>query len=559
MKKLFIAFICLAVLFVAGFGSYRGYKIWKQKHLITQAREYIAKGDGPNALLCLRGALHANSRNVEACRLMAAIAEVARSPEAVRWCTKLVELEPSSLSNRVGLARIALAVGDATLAQSALDGVGDADKKTALYHKTAGALAVAHRRFPEAEAHFAETARLEPANPASQLNLASLRVQLGEPQSAAQGRAALQGLCTNPAVRCEALRQLALDSLRHTNLNGALAWSKQLLPDTNSVFGDRMRHLSLLRAATNAQQVAFLAGLQAEATSDPAKTYEVAKWMLVATGQPRSALAWMKTLPPATHTNLPVPMIEADCLMATKDWAVLQTNLVNQNWADWDCLRRACLALAYRELGLAASSKTEWLGAMKAAESGRELQVRQSLTKLLAATRGWNWPQEQEDVLWAIAKRFPKDQLAVQALMNQLYSTGKTRSLLTLFGLQLQNNQTNLSLMNNLAVTAMLLEAWERKPHELAREVYQKGTTNSAFVSTYAYSLLVQQKADEALKIIEQLSPKQLEDPSIAGYYGLVLQANGQREKAKKYFDLTAKAKLLPEEQKLVENAKKRG
>ena len=59
--------------------------------------------------------------------------------------------------------------------------------------------------------------------------------------------------------------------------------------------------------------------------------------------------------------------------------------------------------------------------------------------------------------------------------------------------------------MNNLAVTAMLLEAWERKPHELAREVYQKGPTNSAFVSTYAYSLLVQQKAGEALKIIEEL------------------------------------------------------
>ena len=554
MKKLFIAFICLAVLFVAGFGSYRGYKIWKQKHLVTQAREYIAKGDGPNALLCLRGALQANSRNVEACRLMAGIAEVARSSQAVDWRSKLVELEPHSLSNRVDLASIALAVGDAALAQSALDGVVDADKKTALYHKAAGVLAIAQRRFPEAEAHFVETARLEPANPASQLNLASLRVQLDKPQSSAQGRAALQELCTNPAVRCDALRQLTLDSLRHTNLNGALAWSQQLLPDTNSVFGDRMRHLSLLRATTNAQQAAFLAGLQAEATSNPAKTYEVAKWMFVATGQPQAALAWMKTLPPATHTNLPVPMIEADCLMAAKDWTLLQTNLLAQDWADLDCLRRACLALAYREQGLATSSKTEWLAAMKGAESRHNL-----LRELLSATRGWNWPQEQEDVLWAIARRFPNDQPAAQALANRLYSTGKTRSLLTFFSLQLQNNQTNLSIMNNLAVTAMLLEAWEKKPHELAREVYQKGTTNSAFVSTYAYSLLVQQKPGEALKIIEQLSPQQLEDTSVAGYYGLVLQANGQREKAKKYLDLTAKVKLLPEEQKLVENAKKRG
>jgi tetratricopeptide (TPR) repeat protein len=551
MKKLFIVFLCLAVVFAVGFGSYRGYKIWKQKHLITQARAFIAKGDGPNAMLCLRGALKSNSRNVEACRLMADFAQLARSPQAVFWRSRLVELEPHSLSNRVALASIALAVGDASLAQSALDGVDDADKKTALYHKAAGALDIGRRLYPEAEAHFSEAARLEPANPVSQLNLALLRVQMNEPRTAAQSRADLQALCTNLAVRCEALRQLSLDALRHTNLNGALAWSQKLLEDTNSVFGDRMRHLSILRAATNAQQAAFLGGLQAEATNNPAKAYEVAKWMLTATGQPRAALAWMKTLPPATRTNLPVPMIEADCYMAAKDWTTLQTNLVAQNWADLDCLRRACLARADRELGLAASGKTEWLAAMKGAEKRHNL-----LVQLLTATRGWNWPQEQEDVLWAIANRFPKDQLAVQALTSRFYSSGKTRSLLTLFSLQLQNNRTNLAFMNNLAVTAMLLEAWEKKPHELARTLYQQGSTNSAFVSTYAYSLLVQRKAGEALKTIEQLSAQQLEDPAIAGYYGLILQANGQREKAKKYFDLGLKAKLLPEERKLFDRAR---
>jgi tetratricopeptide (TPR) repeat protein len=551
MKKLFTVFLCLAVVFAVGFAGYRGYKIWKQKHLITEARAFIAKGDGPNALLCLQQALKSNSRNVEACRLMADFTQLGRSPQAVFWRNRLVELEPHSLSNRVALAAIALAIGDATVAQNALDGADDADKKTALYHRAAGALDMARRLYPEAEAHIAEAARLEPSNPVSQLNLASLRVQMNEPQTAARGRDALQALCTNPAVRCEALRRLSLDALLHTNLNGALAWSQELLKETNAVFGDRMGHLGLLHAATNAQQAAFLAALQGEATNNPNKAYEVANWMLVAAGQPRAALAWIKTLPAATHTNLPVPMVEADCYMAAKEWTPLQTNLVAQNWAGLDCLRRACLARAYRELGLAASSKTEWLAALKAAESRHNL-----LLQLLSATRVWNWPQEQEDVLWAIANRFPKNQLAVQALSSRLYSTGKTRSLLTLFSLELQNNRTNLSFMNNLALTAMLLEAWEKKPHDLARTLYQPGSTNSAFVSTYAYSLLVQRKASEALKTIEQLSPRQLEDPAIAGYYGLILQANGQRDKAKKYFDLTPKAKLLPEEQKLFDRAR---
>jgi tetratricopeptide (TPR) repeat protein len=551
MRKLFTGFLCLAVVFAVGFGSYRGYKIWKQKHLIRQAREFLAKGDSPNALLCLRQVLQSNSSNVEACRLMATYADLAKSPQAVFWRGRLVELEPHSLSNRVALATVALAVGDATLAQSALDGVDDPGRKTALYHKAAGALDIARRRLPEAEAHFSEATRLEPANPVSQLNLAALRVQMDQPQTSAQGRAALQALCTNPAVRCDALRQLILDALHHTNLTSALAWSQKLLQDTNSAFGDRLVYLGTLHASTNDQQATFLAGLQREAANSPAKTYEVAKWMFMATRQPRAALAWMKTLPPATHTNLPVPMIEADCCMAEKNWTGLQTNLVAQNWDDLDCLRRACLAVAYRELGLAVSAKTEWLVPMKAAENHHEL-----LVQLLATARVWNWPQEQEDVLWAIVNRFPKDQLASQALTSQLYSAGKTRSLLTLFNLQWQNNRTNLSIMNNLALTAILLEAWEKKPHVLACEVYQKGSTNSAFVSTYAYSLLVQQKAGEALKIIERLSPQQLADPAIAAYYGLVLQANGQREKAKKYLDLNPKANLLPEEQKLVDKAR---
>lgn len=149
MRKSFVVFLCLTVVFAVGFGSYRGYKIWKQKHLIRQASEFISKGDSPNALLCLRQALQSNSSNVEACRLMATYAELARSPQAVFWRGRLVELEPNSLSNRVALATVALAVGDATLAQSALDGVDGPGRKTALYHRMSKrVLLVSRHRWP---------------------------------------------------------------------------------------------------------------------------------------------------------------------------------------------------------------------------------------------------------------------------------------------------------------------------------------------------------------------------------------------------------------------------
>ena len=135
-------------------------------------------------------------------------------------------------------------------------------KKTALYHKVASSLDLTERRYSEAEAHLVEAAHLEPGNPMNQLSLCALRLQRGDPQVAAEARANLLALATNPIARPDALRQLAQDSLRHTNLNGALAFSNQLLADTNSQFMDRMVHLELLRATTNLQEAAALAAVE---------------------------------------------------------------------------------------------------------------------------------------------------------------------------------------------------------------------------------------------------------------------------------------------------------
>ncbi len=93
-------------------------------------------------------------------------------------------------------------------------------------------------------------------------------------------------------------------------------------------------------------------------------------------------------------------------------------------------------------------------------------------------------------------------------------------------------------------------------PHALALEAYQSVGTNADAAATYAFSLYLQHKPADALKVLEKMKPADLENPSIAGYYGLVLQATGNKSKARKYLDLTAKAKLLPEERTLMERAR---
>lgn len=552
MRKLFIAVLVLCILGVTGFAGYRGYKIWKQKHLMKLARDYLVKSDARNALLSVQQALRSNPRNLEAVRMMADFAEMADAPTAVFWRGRVVELDPMSFTNRMELARTAVAAGDAPTAQKAVASVDPASQKTPLYHNMAGAVAVASKDFAEAEKHFVEVARLEPTNPVARLNLALLRLQSTNASTVKEARAILVGLCADQRVRADAVRQVELEAVRRGDLITALAYSSDLLKETNAAFSDRLLHLAILRDTKNSQAVPFLLRVQQESADNPLKVYAVSKWML-SEGQAREALAWMQGLPAQSVTNGPVPMIRAECLVAAKDWTGLQNALTNQNWAEMEFLRMAYNARALRERGSEVAAKAEWSGAVKATANRLD---RAAL--LLRTVVSWNWTTEQEDVLWVIVNRFPKEKWAFLTLAEKLNNAGHTQKLLTLYRRFAEVDPANLSAKNNLAMTALLLSAWDRRPHEVALEVYNKDPRNPFYASTYAYSLYVQNKTNEALKVLEQLSAQQLEDERISGYYGLVLQCNGNSTKAKKYFDLASHAKMLPEERKMLDQARTR-
>jgi hypothetical protein len=85
--------------------------------------------------------------------------------------------------------------------------------------------------------------------------------------------------------------------------------------------------------------------------------------------------------------------------------------------------------------------------------------------------------------------------------------------------------------------------------------VYQKAPTNSFYQTTYAYALHLQGKDADALKIMQQLNPKALENNSVAGYYGVILKAVGDNAQAGPYLKRSVNGQLLPEEQSLFQQA----
>jgi len=553
MRKIFIIVLsCVAVL-LAGYVGYRSYKVWKHNHLISLARDFIAQSDTRKALLCLQPVLRSNPQNVEASRLMAEVSESIRSPGALLWRSRVVELNPRSLDDRISLAQTAVMMRDFASATNALEGADAAGKKTARYHLAAGVVQAAMNQPAEAETHFLEAARLEPQNQVAQMNLAVVRLHGTNTSAIADARNSLQRLSSNPTnstLRCQALRELAIAALRNREAKDALSISRQLLSETNSSFRDRLLQLDVLQTMRSAEFNPTVTATQRDAAGDPAKVYELAMWQMAKTS-PREALAWLQTLPANVRTNQSVELLVADCHNLLRDWRGLKNQLQDQNWGELEFLRHAFLSRALRGQELMDSAKAEWELTVKAADNRKE-----KLTMLLRLVAQWGWLSESEEVLWAIVKRYPGENWAVQALTQVFLAGGRTRSILQLYNQELKRNPADTTARNNVAITALLLDAQELKPHDLAKEVYQKSPTNSSFISTYAFSLYVQDKYGEALKVMQQIKPQELQTPEIAGYYGLILKATGDREKAKVYLNWSSKARLLPEEKKLFERAK---
>jgi predicted Zn-dependent protease len=89
------------------------------------------------------------------------------------------------------------------------------------------------------------------------------------------------------------------------------------------------------------------------------------------------------------------------------------------------------------------------------------------------------------------------------------------------------------------------------RAHEFARELFHQYPSNAAFASTYAYSLHLQGRSEEALKAFANLPPQALDQPAIALYYGVILGTNSVAE-ARKRLELASNGNLLPEEKELL-------
>ena len=553
MKKFGITLIALGVL-VWGASLFRpAYRTHKEKKFAAQASEALARNEYRKALLSAQQVLVLNSNNLAACRVMADLADLSRSPQAMVWRRRVAEIEPT-LTNRILFASCALRYEQPPfpIAAQTVKELAEVAQKEVAFHLVAAQLALKQNRISEGEKHFEEAIRLDPTNDLHRVNLAVVRLESRDTNVSTPAHAELERLQSSTTWGAQARRALMVHHLARREFAEAERFSTALVADPNNTFADKLEHLTVLHGGKSPQFDNFLATLQRQAATNVFAAGELVT-RLIELGMASNGITWVKSLPKSFRDEPPLPMALANSYFSLGRWRELEESLNAQNWKEGDFVRKALMAHAVRKQNEADVAALHWKDAVQLASARPEL-----LGSLAQMASAWGWTNETEAVLWRAAKGFPKERWPIDSLQNGYMRTRNTHGLYELNAFALERQPTNFFAQNNWATLSFLLGTNLAKAHQLARQVYERDTNNFAFVSTYAYSLHLQGRSAEALKTMETLKPAELEDPSVASYYGALLAASGQAEKARRFLDKAEAAPILPEEVKIISEARKK-
>ena len=542
-RRLCVLALCLGV----AFGGLRLYGGWRQKNLARQVEHFAARGDFQNAVLVARRLLQLDENNLAACRAMAEMAEKSSRPEALEWRRKIAILNPNSIADKIALARCALHFAHLELAERVLASLAPAARDGTDYHQLRGAIALAQHRNADADTHFAAAALAAPENPQLALNLHLLRLTTADKAVADQARQSLIALADKAAVRMEALRALAAEALAKSDLATAQKWTTSLNAQPDATFSDAL--LSFQANEGTPAATAALAFLQEKAVASPEKTAELITW-LNRHGKAQVAVEWKPSLPPEIRETQPVPLAIAESFSFLQDWKGLHAWVEGKNWSAYESLRLAVESHALHRLSLPDGPSMEtqvvWRAALKAAQARPE-----QLLAIAQLAEGWGYAPEAEEAWWLIASSNQNTRTALSALQNFYKQKQDARGLWRVAKRALELNPDDLAAANNCASLGLLLSG-DNTSRRLASKLHTNYPTNRAFTATYAYALQTEGRGVEGLKLLEGLKENELQYPSIAAYYVVMLVENGNLERARTFLVYAQRAKLLPEEQALL-------
>ena len=526
------------------------YLAHKQKHSLALARQFLSAGDYLNTVLSVRQVLLLNSSNAGACTIMAELADLSQSPATLDWRHRVAETEPTP-ENKLKLAEAGLryqsrpyALTTQILQELATNTIAT---NTAYFHVVTAERALMLRQLDSAHNEWEAAAKIDTTNRLYRLNLAAVELSAKDSVKLESARAQLKSFLAHTNYCDVALRMLIADSLTHNDNDGARKFSEQLLAKPKATFADRLQHLGILKKVPGKDFPKQFVTLQQAATNAP-NVVQMAIWMQ-ANDLSAEAVQWLNKLPPKLRNLPPVKLIQADIMELLQDWTNLRQFCARGNWDELDFLRLAFLSHTWAQLGENSVAKSNWHLAMDSASSRFG-----ALAGLLELTLRWKLMVERQELFWALLENFPRERWVSAALEQQCYKTGDTAGLRRIYLELVGVFPDDAGFRNNLNYTSLLLRKNLADTESAAAKLHTQTPEDAPIASTYAFALHLRGRSTQGLAIMQKLKRTELELPALALHYGILLQATGHKDEAKKYLAIARTgANLLPEEKVLLE------
>jgi Flp pilus assembly protein TadD len=544
---LFVAFISFIVLCWVG---YRVYTRWQERHYLHQAHLAQEKNDLRWAALAARRAFAWRPDSVDACRVLADVAERQNAEEAIDWRQRAVELAPDSLPDLVWLAEAALRFGRQPLATETLERVPERERASPVYQSAAAQLAVARKDLDAALQHLTEAARLAPNDASRQLALAKFELRSADRARVEHGRALALETKQKPQAQAAALSILLEHAVRAREKGAAISFAKEIMALRDAPFALRLDALDAMRIFNDPGFASTLGQMQGEAYDSVPQAVALVHWM---NGRNLALLAidWTKRLPSTTSSDLRMMAALADSFVLLRDWTALAALLKQKNWSSAQVLQHVLSAKLARETGDIGSFERNWAAAVEKARSQRrQLELLERL-----ATQ-WHWDTQVAAVLWLLTDNPETERDSLQSLYRYYWQNGDTAGLYRTLVRMQKAMPGDDAVRNNLAQVSLLLSVESAKACETARKLVARNPGNPTYTSTYGFGLLRIGDTAGALKVMQHLTAEQLRAPPIAAYYGMILASADHKEEARHYLALGEKAMLLPEEKALFTQAR---
>ena len=541
--------VLLAMVVAAFLGGRAAYAEWRARRFYQSATAAAQRGDLPQSAFALYLLLRSRPDDLAAHRLMAEVADRAKSPQAIFHRRRVAELDPADAAAKIAWVDAALRFNQLASAGQALDAVPPGERDRADYLRGRAHYDLLAGRLGEAETSFAKLVAQDPQNHSAALSLAVLQLQRSrDPAARLAARNAIQRMVEEPECRLDAARALTVASLQDGDREQALRVSRIAATDAQATIADRLLHLGVILVAAPPQLEDQLAQVKARAATKPVEIFELCRWLL-AHGRAAEGESWLSTLPEEVRLAPPVQMVRADGYIAAARWMDLETlTVAGDSWGQFEAYRLAYSARASRERGDAGIAHTRWLTALRAA--GDSVPV---LRALIQTTGSWSWPDEQVEAEWALLRAEPAQ---TATMLPRLYDHYRGRrdavGLRRVFEKIIELRPGDLAAKRNLAMLYLIGRIQLPHAHELAAEVHAAEPENLDSLIAFALSLHLRGETAEALRLLEGRNAGAAANPYFSAYYGLMLASIGRRDEARPLLECGLTSQLLPEETSLL-------